>query len=285
MQDNNRLKLNLQLFAEGGDGGAGDGAATGENGQAAADNGQTSGENTKPDAAAERKAQYDKFKADFKAEYDAEVQGILNGRLKKARDFEKRANEYRTKTGRILETIAAKYDLDPSDVDGIAAAVDEDNSYFEDEALERGMDVKELRHLKRTEAENKRIREEQAFRDQIDEWNRQAQTVQQTYPQFNLREAMDDDQFRYLANKGVDLKTAFEITHKDEVIAAAMKYASDQTAEKMRVTAQQNAARPDENARQNGGAVKTGIDPGKMNLQQLEEYFDRARRGERITFR
>lgn len=276
------LRLNLQLFAEGGDGGAGDGTGTGETGQDAAD--QTGG-NTKQDAAAERKAQYAKFKADFKDEYDAEVQGIVNGRLKKARDFEKSANEYRTKTAGILEALAAKYDVNPEDVDGIAAAVEEDNSYYEQEALDRGMDVRELRHLKNVENENRRIREEQMYRAQVDEWNRQAQQVQQVYPQFNLRDAMEDDQFRFLANKGVDLKTAFEITHKDEVIAAAMKYASDQTAEKMRVTAQQNAERPDENVRAGGGAVKTGVDPGKMSLTELEGYFDRARSGERITFR
>lgn len=282
MQKDTELKLDLQLFAEGGDGGAGDGAAAGETGQAAAD--QT-GEGTKQDAAAERKAQFEKFKSDFKAEYDAEVQGILNGRLKKARDFEKGANEYRTKTAGILEALAAKYDVDPADVDGIAAAVDADNSYYEQEALDRGMDVKELRHLKKVENENRRIREDQAIRAQIEEWNRQEQSVRQVYPQFNLRDAMEDDQFRFLANKGVDLKTAFEITHKDEVIAAAMKYASDQTAEKMRVTVQQNAQRPDESVRQSGGAVKTGADPGNMNLQQLEEMFARARAGERITFR
>lgn len=279
MQDIKML-LDLQLFAEGGDGGA-DGGDAGANGQAAAD--QT-GEQQEQDAAAERKAQYQKFKEDFKDDFDAEVQGIINNRLKKAKVFEAGAREYRDKTAAVFEALAVKYGIDPNDVDSIVAAVQDDDSYYADEALERGMEVNDFRHLKQMERENQQAREERAMREQMDQWYRQADEARQVYPQFDLSAEMQNDEFRYLAQKGVPLKTVYEIVHKDDVIAAAMKYASDQTAQKMQLSAQQNAQRPDENVRAGGGAVKTGADPGKMNLSQLEEVFARARRGERITF-
>lgn len=288
----NENAFDLQLFADGGAGSAGgeagvQGAAEGEISRDA--NGGT-GEEENLDAA-EREKAFTKFKADYKAEFDREVQNIVKQRLKRAKDFERQANEYHDKTSGIFESLAVKYGLNADNIDGIVKAVQEDNSYYEDEALKRGMDVSEFRHLKQIERENEifKSRQEQFQRQQEEEqWYlalaEQAEKTKSVYPSFDIsNEAENNPQFVMLIEKGVDVQTAYEITHKDDVIAAAMKYAADSTKSKMQSSIIKNSQRPSENGLTSSGAVKTLTDISKLTPKEMEELKERARRGEKVT--
>lgn len=291
-----KMMFNLQLFAEGA-GATGAGATSGEaagqapSGENAQDAAGITGDNIVQDAA-ERAEAFAKFKADYKTEFDAEVQGIVKERLKKSKNFEKQANEYRDKTSKVFDSLAVKYGLDASDIDAIVKAVDEDNSFYEDEALKRGMDVSEFRHLKQIERENAIFRAQQQaeeMRQQEAQWYsqlaKQADDTKAVYPNFDMQtEAENNPQFKMLVEKGVDVKTAYEITHKDDVIAAAMKYAADTTADKMRNSVAQNSKRPSENGLTQNNAIKTTTDISKLTPKQMAEFKERARRGEKVTF-
>ena len=60
----------------------------------------------------------------------------------------------------------------------------------------------------------------------VEQWNLQAREIQETYPAFDLRQEMGDGRFVQLLRSHVDMRTAYEILHKDEIIPAAMAYAA-----------------------------------------------------------
>ncbi len=282
------FEFDLQLFADGAGaaGAEGEAGSTGE-AQAAADTGED------VQAAAEkRKADYAKFKADFKKEFDSEVQGIINRRYKSAKESEKAAKDYRDRASRVFDALAVNYDLDPEDFDGMLRAVTTDNSFLEAEALKRGVPVEELRHTRTIERENARFRAEREAAERqnaadakYQNWINQESEAQMYYPELDLREEIKNQDFYRLLESGVDVKTAFEVVHKDDIIAAGMRYAVQKTAANVQFETDKNSRRPRENGLGSPTAAKTGVDVSKLSDSDIEEYIERAKHGEKITFR
>lgn len=290
MKVTKKLKLNLQLFADGGAGaaGAGEGGASGEGAQAAAAH---TGDDAQA-AAEKRAADFQKFKTEFKSEYDAEVQGVLKSRLKTARENEKAANEYRAKTEKIFEALGMKYGLGADKVDEILAEVEKDNSYYEDEAVRRGMDVAELRRVTAVERENAQYRARDAAAAAKAEINRKYQAlldqvpeVQAVYPDFDFeKESEANPLFRKLCVMGIPMMNAFESTHIKEILSRGMQVAAQTASAKTQAIQNHNRQRPEENGLSGSGKADTKVDISKLSPAQIQEYIEKARRGEVITF-
>lgn len=285
------LTLNLQLFSDGGAGGtsgAGEGAASGATSQAAA---VDTGEDAQA-AAEKRAADWKKAKADFKAEYDSEVQGMMRERLKTAKDNEKAAKEYRDKTSKIFDALSVKYGIDADKIDDIVAEVEKDNSYYENEALKRGVDVAELRRVKQIERDNARMKAERDAAQQravqqqrYQQLQMQAQELKGIYPDFDFdRESEANPLFRKLCALGIPVRNAYESTHMEEIMAKGMQYAAQQTAANVQATAAKNKARPAENGLGSKGQADGKIDIGKLSLAEMQKMNEEARRGKKITF-
>lgn len=276
------LKLNLQLFAEG--------EASGVNSQDAAVSTE-SDTNPPQSSPEERKAQYEKFKADFKDEYNAEVQGLVKERLKKSNERLNAAKEFKSKSDKVFEALSVMYGLDAEDYDGITRAVENDNSFYEEKAVAAGMDVNEYRKLQQMKRENEQLRQQnedyvrqQQREQQYRTWIQQGQQTKEIYPNFDINAESQNPDFMRLLNSGVDVKTAFEVIHKDDILTAGMKYAASQTAAKMQQNANANANRPSENGISEHAASSSTIDVNKLSDEQMEEFIRRAKAGERITF-
>lgn len=285
------LMLNLQLFSDsgaGGTSGAGEGAATGATSQAAAVN---PGEDAQA-AAEKRAADWKKYKAEFKAEYDSEVQGMMKERLKTSKENEKAAREYRDKTSKIFDALSVKYGIDADKIDDIVAEVEKDNSYYENEALKRGVDVAELRRVKQIERDNARMKAERDAAQQraiqqqrYQQLQMQAQELKGIYPDFDLdRESEANPLFRKLCALGIPLRNAYESTHMEEIMAKGMQYAAQQTAANVQATAAKNKARPAENGLGSKGQADGKIDIGNLSLAEMQKMNEEARRGKKITF-
>ena len=162
-------KLNLQLFAEGGAaagagaGGGGTGAegATGVSASVPGlqtkgvknplanvkygiqDDAQTANVQTKSTdgngnvAQPDRNAEFEKLiKGEYKDLYDARVQDTIQKRLKSTKETVDKYNELAP----TLDMLARKYGIsDASDIKALNKAIEEDDSYYEDEALEKGI--------------------------------------------------------------------------------------------------------------------------------------------------
>ena len=171
--------LNLQLFAEGA--GAGDGGTAEGAGATAPVAGVQKGmknpladvkygkqEETAPVAevttAPDMSAEFEALiKGKYKEQYDARVQDTVQKRLKGQKEIVEKYNAL-TPT---LETIAKKYGVDASDIEALNKAIDEDDSYYEQEAIEKGMTVQQLKEVKKMERENA------ALKAQMEEAQRQ----------------------------------------------------------------------------------------------------------------
>lgn len=233
-----------------------------------------------------RAEQYSKFKADFKDIFDAEVKGILSDRLKKSKETEKQLKAFSSVGQRLSE----KYGVDANDPNAILKALDEDDSFYEEEAMKKGMPVDELKHSKALLRENEALKREMAERQrqetidkQVSEWMKQAQDAQRIYPQLNLNEELKSDRFRsLLQTPGVTVRDAYELIHRDEIMPAYTQFVEQKAQKAVADSVKANGQRPKESAMKGSAPAKTKSDPSSWSKEELEDVSRRVQRGEKI---
>ena len=309
--------LNLQLFGEGGDGGAGaapgdagpsdglQGSETGVQAPAAGENKRGKqnrfanvefGIEEKPAKSAQQPAQAQSQsddQADEKRFSQSDVNRILSNRLKNAHADKDRLD----KLTPIVELLATKYGLEAGedgsfDLDALSKAVTDDDEYYEDAAAERGMSVETYKMVHKLEQDAARREREDAQR--LEETQRQAafaklveqaQAAQQIYPSFDLDTEMQNPAFARLAAVGVDAKTAYEVIHKDEILGSGMMYAAQNAAQKISNAVRAGAVRPKEGGLGGNSPAQVRItDPTKLTPDQRKELRRRVRAGAKIVF-
>jgi hypothetical protein len=156
--------------------------------------------------------------------------------------------------------------------------------------MEKNMTVEQLKEFKKVERERNLLlkQRDEAKREQeanrvYSRWMKDAEATKQIYPSFDFRTEMQNPKFQELLRSHIDVKTAYEVIHKDEIIPAAMQFAV-QTAEKNfanKVMA--NGSRPLENGNSSQGASSVTTDPTKMSKEERAKVNARVANGERIT--
>ena len=294
--------LNLQLFAEGA--GAGDGGTAEGSGVTAPAAGVQKGvknpladvkygiqEETAPAAEVatpDRKAKFEELiKGEYKDLYDAKMQDTIQKRLKGHKDNETKLNALAP----ILEQMASKYGVDANDIEALAKAVDEDDSYYEQEAMDKGMTVKQLKEIKKMERENAALKAqmEEAQRQEngkklYSQWMAQADETKKVYPSFDLQAEMQNQKFVDLLRSNIDVRTAYEVTHKDEIIAGAMQFTAKTVEQKVANKIAANGARPIENGMSSQSSSLVKSDVSQLSKADRAEIIRRVQRGEKIKF-
>ncbi len=295
--------LNLQLFAEGaGDGGTAEGQGVTE----AAALPQTKGEKNplanvkygiqeeapaaevQTVAQPDRNAEFEKLiKGEYKDLYDARVQDTIQKRLKGQKDTVDKFNAL-TPT---LELLANKYGVDAGDIEALNKAIEEDDSYYEQEALEKGMTVQQLKEVKKMERENAELKAQmqEAQRQENGKklyaaWMQQADETRKFYPSFNIETEMENPKFVDLLRSNIDVKTAYEVIHKDEIIPAAMQFTAKTVESKLAKKIAANGARPSENGMSAQSAAVIKSDVSQLSKADRAEIIRRVQRGEKIRF-
>ena len=297
--------LSLQIFAEGaGDGGTaqGQGVTAGDASQ------QTKGvknpladvkygiQEEAPTAEVQQttatqpdpEAEFEKLiKGQYKAQYDARVQDTIQKRLKGTKETVDKYNALQP----VLDILGKKHGVDATDVEALRKAIEEDDSYFEDEALEMGMTVEQLkkfRSMERENAELRRAQEEQQTQENANKiyagWMQQAEETVKVYPSFNLEAEMQNPKFVDLLRSNIDVRTAYEVLHKDEIIPAAMQFTAKTVESKLAKKIAANGARPAENGMSSGSAAVVKSDVSQLSRADREEIRRRVARGEKIRF-
>lgn len=264
-----------------------DGEGTGsDNGQAAAD--QTGSDTTQ--VAAEEKEDLDAdfealIKGKYKAQYDARFQQGINARHK---DYMQNKQQLES-LNPMLDMLKEKYGV--SDVGELQKAIMNDDSYYEQEAVDRGMTVEQLKYMKQMERENKAYKEreqetikEQMQREKIEGWLRQETEFKQKAPEFSLRAELANPEFERLLAAGVNVETAFNVIHQDEIMSGAMNYTAKKAVEKTVNDIKARGMRPTEN-----GLGTTATEPkrktvGEMTGEEILEMANKAKKGEKISF-
>ena len=305
------MLLDLQLFAEGASGeGGGTGAegASGEIAVAAVPQRKGAKANplanvvygkqevveeatptaeVKPVETEDRNAKYEAFIKEHKDLDDARIQNIVQRRLKGSKDALER---YEALTPTI-EALAKKYGVDATDIKALNKAIEEDDSYYEEEALEKGITVQQLKEIRKMERENadlKRQMEEQNRKENADKlysrWMNESEATKKVYPSFNLQAEMQNPRFTDLLRNNIDVRTAYEVLHKDEIIPAAMQFTAKTVEQKLTNKIIANGARPVENGNSSQGATVTKSDVSQLSKEDRAEIIRRVARGEKIRF-
>jgi hypothetical protein len=303
------MLLDLQLFAEGGgDGGTGAEGTTGVSATAAVS--QNKGvksnpladvqygiqptEETSPAAKVvenpteDRNAKFEALiKGEYKDLYGQRVEDTVQKRLKSTKET---VEKYEA-LAPTLEVLAKKYGVDPTDIKALNKAIEEDDSYYEEEALEKGITVEQLKEVRRMEKENAELRkqmEEQNRKDNANklyaQWMEQAESTKSVYPSFDLRAEMQNPKFVDLLRSNIDVRTAYEVIHKDDIIAGAMQFTAKTVEQKLTNKIIAGGARPSENGNSSQGASVTKSDVSTLTKADRAEIARRVARGEKISF-
>ena len=302
--------LNLQLFAEGtggGDGGTGAEGAMGATATAAMSQKgaknplanvkygiqeEASTESPSPEvkqtATEDRNARFEALiKGEFKDLYDAKMQDTIQKRLKGSKET---VDKYNALTP-TLEMLAKKYGVDANNIEALNKAIEEDDSYYEEEALEKNMSVQQLKEIKKMERENADLKRQMAEQERQEnanklysKWMQESEAMKSVYPSFDLRTELQNPRFTDLLRNNVDVRTAYEVLHKDEIIPAAMQFTAKTVEQKLTNKIIANGARPVENGNSSQASTVVKSDVSQLSKADRAEIIRRVQRGEKIKF-
>lgn len=292
--------VDLQLFAEGG-AGAGAGAAGGDGAGNTAQGSPAQGRDRndgrranplegmrygvqpqRPGSAANsggepsREEWESLKKGRFAKFYGEDVSSTVRDRLKNSRNDA----ETLTKLKPMLEGMAKKYGVSATNVDGLMAAYTDDDSLYEQEALERGVSVATLKSLKKMEQSTKdqqaqlqRQQQQQAAAQHLMRLEQQAAQLRQEVPGFDLKEALRDKRFADMVRPGssASVADAYFALNRNELMSGMARTAIQKTKQSVSASIQAGMNRPKENGtRSSAPGLDVKTDPRALTRQDRE---------------
>ena len=245
---------------------------------------------TEPTAPA--RMSWDEIMAD--PEYNKQMQATMRARLKSAGA----AEETLAKMAPALEVLARKHGQDPAnpDYEALAKAINDDDAYYEDKALEMGVTVETAKRLDqqdrdqaRAQREEARNLEQQRIQQHFAQLEQQGEALKKMFPKFDLRTELQNPAFARMTAPGTGLMSvedAYRAVHRKEIEAAQSQVIAQKTAEKMSNAIQAGSRRPDENGTSGQSASVTTFDYSKASKAQREALKQQIRaaaaRGEKL---
>lgn len=119
----------------------------------------------------------------------------------------------------------------------------------------------------------------------LETWLGEAEAARGEYPGLELDRELEDPRFLAMVCAGVGVKTAYEVTHLDEVKAAVAQAAAREREKAVTDDILARGARPAENGTGAQNALRAKIDVARMTRAQRADIARRAGLGEVITLR
>ena len=125
-------------------------------------------------------------------------------------------------------------------------------------------------------------RQEQDYDHQIQRLAEEASAIAAVYPDFHWEQEMTDPGFARLIRSGVDGRTAYEVTHRREILRQAVRYGAVTARQQVARSLAGSAGRVEENG--SGSVCTLRTDPSALTSTQLAEIRRRVQKGEKISF-
>ena len=235
---------------------------------------------------------WDEIMAD--PEYNKQMQAVVQSRLRSA----KAAEESLAKMAPALEVLARKHGQDPAnpDYEALAKAINDDDSFYEDKALELGVSIdvaKRIDQRERDEVRQKKVEdrnlEQQRIQQHFVSMEQQGESLKKLFPNFDLRTELQNPVFARMTAPGtgiMSVEDAYRAVHRKEIEAAQSQVIAQRTAEKISNSIQAGYRRPDENGTSGQSASVTTFDYSKASKEQREllkrEIYAARARGEKL---
>lgn len=113
---------------------------------------------------------------------------------------------------------------------------------------------------------------------------KQSEALKGVYPNFDLNLELQNGKFVDLIKNNVDVRTAYEVVHKDEIIPAAMKFTADKVKQQISNSIIANGARPTENGINSQSSALVKPDVSMLTKEDRAEIIRRVAKGEKISF-
>ncbi len=251
MKNTKHLPFSLQWFGEEGAGEQGMDAAsvTGEQGADAAPNIHE----------ATRLQQFESLiQGEYKDLYDERVSQIVQKRLKNVKNWESKWEQAQE----ILNTLAEQYGVEQNDLTALGQAVTKGKE-------EKGQVVPQPQG---------------GMAQQIyDELVAQAGALTKLYPSFDVQKELQNPRFAsFLRVPGVDMQTAYELTHKEEILPAVIAATQNRVESRIAKSMASTGLRPRENGNASQSAPMVRHDVSTFTKAQMDDICTRVSRGEKI---
>lgn len=218
---------------------------------------------------------WDEIMAD--PEYNKEMQKTMQARLRSS----KGAEESLSKLQPAIELLARKYGLDSDnlDVDALTNAISDDDSYYEDKALEMGVPIETAkkidqneRQTAREQAEQARTIEQQKIQNHLAKLEQQGNELKKTFKNFDLATELQNPAFFRMTspNVGISVEDAYYAVHRNEIQQAAMQVTARKTAEQMANSIRSGQSRPVENGTSAQAPSNSTFDYAHASKEQRE---------------
>ena len=240
------------------------------------------------EAPVNREAEWQKLiSGEYREQFQKQVQGIIDKRFAKTKGLEEQNGKYAALMGKV----AGRYGLDPGDIDGISAAIDQDQKFLADQADKAGMTGEQYKRYNAAVQENEQYRRMQEAQQReaqvqarVQGWQAEEKALKAQYPNFDLDAELRNKDFVGLLQRGVTMKHAYEVIHMDDMMRGAMQYATAQAQAQTARNIQARGARPVEGAATGAPGVVTKSDVTKLTKADREEIARQVARGKTITF-
>ena len=246
----------------------------------------------KTEAPSPARMSWDEIMAD--PEYNKQMQSVVQSRLKNA----KAAEESLAKLAPALELLARRHGLDAENMDyeAIAKAINDDDAYYEDLALEKGVTIETAKRLDQQERDHARQQREEArnleqqkLHNHFMRLEQQGEALKKVFPNFDLRTELKNPAFARMTAPGqglMSVEDAYRAVHRKEIEAASSQVIAQRTAQQISNAIQAGSRRPDENGTSGQSASVTTFDYSKASKEQREalkrEIYAAKARGEKL---
>lgn len=261
-------------------------AGTPADGKASTTGTPATGENIKPDAAALEK-EFDALINDrFKDIYTKRTQDMIDRRFAKSKAAEAENATFRE----IADLLNTKYGVtDDSDFSKLKTAIENDDDLYVRAAEEAGMSVEQYKAFDKLqrktaayEAAKANEQRAQQQRAQVNAWVQEADTLKQVYPEFDLKSALENQNFRSALNAGLPMQMIYEGINHTLLMGKAAQNAADETEKRVVDNIRAKGKRPAENGtNSNSAPVTVKDDVSKLTKADREEIARRVMNGDR----
>lgn len=196
---------------------------------------------------------------------------------------------------KIRDSVAVKYpDIDVSDSEALLNAINGDDSYLRQRALDNGRTIEQERadiaqkaELEALRAADRQRQQADALRQRAEVISRQVAEVKEIYPDFDLEKAYENEDFQYQMAfhqqvKGTpNVRAAYEAAFGPKLREQAVHQAADATKQAISQNLIANQYMPSTAGKSSSGkAPVSQFDISKMSARELA---DRAYAGEDIS--
>ena len=226
-------------------------------------------------------------KGKFKELYSRDVRDSIQDRFKNQQDAGQQLNALEPGLKVLRERAGVETNEE------LMKHILDDDSLYEEAANEAGMTVSAYKTMMQIKAQNEEYQrkeqqaeEERQLQEHYRDLSMQAEELKKIYPGFDLQTELENPKFfrMTMPGSGLSVSDAYYALHHAELEPQVMAYGIQRAQQQISQTLQANQQRPVEGAMRTGQPANVSIDPRKMTRAERQNYIERARRGEKITF-